>query len=272
MKEAVEATDILKIGKVTFKAVAGDIRDLQADVMVQPSGTSLAHQPMQASPWVIDSDVDGSITKALSVHQPFQLGDVIVTSAGTLKSKYLFSAVVIDWAHQNSSDTILSDKTVMSTAAKCIDIALALGIKSIAFTPWGTRVNVTEVSHVTALLLQSIASALQSRSGNLECVFLISRDPEHYKWFVDRAFVFQLTLDEVARFGRAINDLNLPQDTAASLIRLLGNLQHNVLSNVNIFLDKSQQVNQSGGVNLHSERDVHIDGDVIGRDRKDLST
>jgi O-acetyl-ADP-ribose deacetylase (regulator of RNase III) len=269
MKEALE---ILKVGKVAFKAINGDIRDLQADALVQPSGTSSVGQPMQASPWVIVSDADGSITKALSVHQPFQLGDVIVTPAGALKAKYLFSAIVIDWAHQDPFAQLLSDKIVTSTARKCIEVALALGIKSIAFTPWGTRVRATEASHVTALLIQSIASVLQTRSGNLEIVYLISREYEHYQWFLDRAFVFQIMFDQVAQFHRAINDLNLPQDASERLVRLLSNLQNNVLSNVNIFLDKSQQINQSGGVSLQSEGDVNVDGDVTGRDKMSSSS
>ena len=243
-----ESRDALQVGTVKFQAVLGDINDLQADALVQPSGTSLPEQPMQASPWVIEADHDGSISQALRVHRPFQLGDVLITPAGTLKAKYLFNAVVIDWGHQRSPHELLSPDVVVSTARKCIEVAAALGIKSIAFTPWGTRVGATEASQVTALLVQAIASAVQVRAGNLEVVYLISKNTEHYQWFLDRAFVFRVMFEQVDQLRQEIERLNLSERDNRQLQKLLGNLRHNLATTVNVFLGQSQLVARCASV------------------------
>ena len=59
-----------KVGRVAIKPVYGDITTLPADALVQPSGTSQRDWPMQAAPWVMESDTDGSIGRALSYHAP----------------------------------------------------------------------------------------------------------------------------------------------------------------------------------------------------------
>lgn len=224
-----EPQEILKIGNVTFQTIFGDIRNLRADAGVQPSGTSPEGHPMQASPWVIASDVAGSIAKALTAHYPFQLGDVIVTTAGNLDLKYLFSAVVIDWGQQRASDHLLSDDVIISTARKCIEIAVALRLKSIAFTPWGTRIGAMEAARITALMIQAITAELQVKSGNIEFVYLISNDPEHYQWFVDRAFVFQVMFNQLAQIHHEIGELNISRQDREHIFKLLANLQNNIV-------------------------------------------
>lgn len=248
-----ESKEVLQVGTVKFQAILGDIHDLQVDAVVQSSGTSLPGQPMQAAPWVISADIHGTVSQAFSVHQPFQLGDVLITPAGTLQAKYLFSAVVIDWGQQRLPPELLSPAVVTSTAHKCIEVAAALGIKSIAFTPWGTRVGVSEASHVTALLVQAIASAVQVKAGSLEVIYLVSKDAEHYRWFLDRAFVFQIMNKQVDQLRQKIEELNLTEHDKQSLQELVGNLQHN-LSTMTV-------------VNIASGGDVNIGGDVTGRDK-----
>ena len=259
-----EGDALLKIGRVSIRSMLGDVRDLEVDALVQPSGTSPQGHAMQASPWVIEADRDGSIFKALRAHHPFKLGEVIVTSAGSLKAKYLFSAVVIDWGHQGTDDRLLCSKIVTSTARRCIEIAAALRIKSIAFTPWGTRVGTIEAPQVTALLVQAIASALQEATEALESVYLISNNEEHYKWFVDRAFMFTVMFGQILQIRDEIDKLGLSRTVNERIEGLLGNLQHNLSSTVNIFLDQSKNIATGGGAFVQGS--VRAGGTFAGRD------
>lgn len=265
-----KTTEVLRIGNVNLQVLLGDVKELKADALVQPAGTSpLVTSGVEVASWVLGADSDGFILTALKAHLPFKLGEVIITPAGSLKAKYLFNAVVIDWGHQGSPNEILSDKIVIETARKCIDIALALGLESIAFTPWGTRVGVSEASRVTALLVQAIASALQSKSGALKWVYLISHNPEHYRWFIDRTFVFGVMHAQVNQIRSEIDKLDIPQPANQQLHNLLNGLQSNLSTTVNVFLDKSQQV--QGGVNI-TGGELEIKGDLVGRDHIDNSS
>lgn len=218
--------ELLKVGNVTIQTILGNIKDLHADAAVQPSGTS-QDEHLPASPWVIDADVDGSIAKALHTHAPFQLGDVIITPAGVLNFKYLFSAIAMDWGQQKLPARLIHEDIVVSTARKCIKIAIALGLESIVFTPWGTRIGAIDAAHVTALLLHAISAELQLNSGNLKFLYLISHNHDHYRWFMDRTFVFQVMFNQLAQLRNEINTLDLPESAREQILRNVTNIQNN---------------------------------------------
>ena len=237
-----------KVGNVTLRPVQIDIKTLQADALVQPSGTSKPGWPMQAAPWVIEADGDGSITQALSYHAPFTLGDVIITLPGPhLKARYLFHAVVVDWALEHPSKKLIIDSIVTSVAQKCISVAAALGLKSIAFTPSGTRIGAVEPAHITALLVQAVIAALQAEAGDLETVYLVSRDPEHFQWFVDRTFAFRIILDQLRQASDAIAALDIPDRSRENILAALQNAQRNVIVYTEVFSGAKYQVSIEEG-------------------------
>jgi O-acetyl-ADP-ribose deacetylase (regulator of RNase III) len=179
------------------------------------------------------------IAEGLKAHIPLQLNDVIITGAGTLQAKYLFSAVIIDWANQSGSGQLISEANVITTARKCISIAAAMGLHSIAFTPWGTRIGAIEAAEITAILIQSIISELDANPGNLKEVFLVSNQPEHYQWFIDRAFVFNIIYTQVEKIREQVGKLSLPKSERKRLLEMLDNLSDTVfVINENIAGDK----------------------------------
>jgi O-acetyl-ADP-ribose deacetylase (regulator of RNase III) len=221
-----KTNNAFSIGRVELIPMLGDITTLEADAVVQPGGTSV-HREIQVSPWasqMLEQELD-----AFSKHMPLQLGDVIVTHAGALSARYLFNAIVLDWGHQHPSGELVIDDVVASVARRCIKIAAALELRSIAFTPWGTRVSNRETSEVTALMVNAIVSQLQEDPGSLESVYLISNNPEHYHWFVDRAFVFQLLFAQVSQMRNTIENLDIPQSSRQQLIDLLEDFRANVV-------------------------------------------
>ncbi len=66
---------------------------------------------------------------------------------------------------------------------------------------------------------------------------------------------------EAQNINRSYTPDMAPQAPNVEVDRL--NIAH---SAVNVFLDKSQQVNQSGGVSMHSAGDTNVGGNVVGRD------
>ena len=226
-----EQTQGFLVGSTRLIPLLADITTLQADALVQPAGTSPAGESMvfQASPWVISADPDNTIARALSPHVPLQLGAVIITPPGALHARYLLHAVVIDWAGQHPTHQLIIDDVVSAAARKCIEVATALNLKSIAFTPWGTQAAGEAADRVTAIMMHAIVTQLQEQPSTLETVYLVSNVHAHYQWFVDRAFVFHLLFEQMARVKDEIRGLDIPQERRQHLLSLLDNLQQNVV-------------------------------------------
>ncbi len=261
---------VFKIGSVRLEPKLADITLLDVDAVVQPGGTSRAGESPQTSPWVIKADVDGSIARALQRHVPLQIGQVIVTPAGNLAAKYLLHAVVMDWALQHPSQQIVNDEVVASVVQKCLGIARALGVKSIAFTPWGTRVSQVEPAHITAIMLHAVANELQKPCGELEVVYLISNNPEHYQWFVDRAFIFGFLFNQLNQIQREIAALDVNSSHKNYLLSLLDNVRSNfVVYNEIIGGDKLAvgDIANAAGVAIGAASRVETSKGELGQDK-----
>lgn len=253
-----------QVGSVNLIPMLGDITQLEVDALIPPAGTSSYENLFiyQASPWVRNIDRDGLIEQALITHAPLELGRVIVTPAYHLSAKYLFHAIVVDWADTNSPRKLVKPEIVESAARICIELAAALGLKSIAFTPWGTRVERQSAAQVTAVMLQAITAQLHQTSGVLESIYLISNNPEHYQWFVDRTFVFHLLSEQVNEIQDSISELDIPEPSRKHLSELLNNLQDNVVVyNEIVGGDKITigDITDADGIAVGREAEAHID-------------
>src|SRR5262249_11261205 len=67
---------------------------------------------------------------------PLKLGDVVVTDAGRLRAKHVFHAVTINY----DTGEYVDDKVVARATQRCLEVADAMKIKSIAFPALGTGV------------------------------------------------------------------------------------------------------------------------------------
>ncbi|MFN2125137.1 MAG: hypothetical protein ACK2U0_07510 [Candidatus Promineifilaceae bacterium] len=142
---------------------------------------------------------------------------------------------------------------VVKAAQKCIAIAASLSIRSIAFLPWGTRVGASEAAHITALMIQALASALKYNAGNLEQVYLVSKNEIHYQWFVDRAFLFHLMNSQINDIREQIRSLDLSSDVQRRILDSLGNLSQTfIFANEVIGHDKISMgdIHDASGITL----------------------
>jgi O-acetyl-ADP-ribose deacetylase (regulator of RNase III) len=218
-----------RVGKTQLEPQMRDITLLEVDAVVQASGTSPLSWQIQLAPWVLSADADASVSAALARHAPLQLGQVIVTPAGSLKARYLLSAVVIDWANQGLAQQIVNDAVVEDAAKKCIRIASALGLKSIAFTPWGTRATHVDTAHVTAIMLSAIVNELAEETSVIEAVYLVSNNPEHYQWFVDRCFVFEILHRQIKQLRQEVVGLDVTVAQKERILSLLDKVHANFI-------------------------------------------
>ena len=227
-----QADDGFLIGGVRLLPMLGDITKLEADAVVQSGGTSVKDE-IHLSSWVFQAG-QKELGAALSRHAPMQLGEVIVSHAGALSARYLFTAIVIDWGRQHPSNSLIVDEVITSVAQRCIRIATALGLKSIAFTPWGTRVTGRQASEITALMVNAIISQILDEAGSLERVYLVSHRKKHYEWFVDRAFVFEMLLGQVSQMNQILEELDIPAAQQERLRTLMDNMRHNMAISIEI--------------------------------------
>ena len=252
-----ENTDSFKIGNVQLKPVLQDMKALEADALVQSTSSNGSRDYTYIAGWAEEADKDSTISKSLMQHKPFKLGDVIVVSAGELRAKYLFSAIVIDRVAESRSGVALDEKVIDETAKKCIRIAASLGLESIAFTPWGTRAAGGEAARITAIMLNAIVQAVHDYSGDLRFVYLVSNNTEHYKWFLDRSFVVNMFATQIAQVKNTVSNLQIPVDQKLHIEQMLNNITNNIImyQSVEGDLIKTGNISDNTGV-------------IIGRDAK----
>jgi O-acetyl-ADP-ribose deacetylase (regulator of RNase III) len=120
------------IGDATFAVTYSDITSVSADALVSSDDNYLS----------MGGGVSAAIARgagpALIVdarkHIPLRLGDVVVTSAGELAAKYVFHGVTIDRTCMAPADT----DTIRRITRKCLELAVVLGVREIAFPALGT--------------------------------------------------------------------------------------------------------------------------------------
>lgn len=120
------------IGDATFSITYGDITSVSADALVSSDDNYLS---MGGGVSMAIAHAAGSmLTVDARKHIPLALGDVAVTSAGKLAAKYVFHGVTIDKTRMAYADA----GTIRRITRKCLEIAVMLGVREIAFPALAT--------------------------------------------------------------------------------------------------------------------------------------
>jgi hypothetical protein len=96
-------------------------------------------------------------------------------------------------------------------------------------------------------MVQAVVKGLQAAFGNLETLYLVSHDPQHYQWFMDRAFVFRIVLDQLRQATDAIEALDIPDAARERILTALQNAQRNVVVYTEVFGGAKYQVDIEEG-------------------------
>jgi O-acetyl-ADP-ribose deacetylase len=152
----------------------GDICDLEVDAIVNPANLSL---------WMA-TGVGGAIKRAggdeiefAAVRQaPVELGESIVTTAGTLAARAVIHAVSLDRVRRTSGPVI--DQAVRSAMARAREIDAA----SIAFPALGTGVGGFPLEEAARVTISAVRDELE-RSPGIEHVIFALRGAAAYEAF-----------------------------------------------------------------------------------------
>src|SRR6186997_956808 len=152
----------------------GDICELEVDAIVNPANLSL---------WMA-TGVGGAIKRAggdeiefAAVRQaPVELGESIVTPAGTLAARAVIHAVSLDRVRRTSGPVI--EQAVRSAMAR----AREMDARSVAFPALGTGVGGFPLEEAARVMLSAVRDELE-RSPGIEHVIFALRGAAAYEAF-----------------------------------------------------------------------------------------
>ncbi len=152
----------------------GDICVLEVDAIVTPASPSL---------WM-SSGIGGALKRAggdaiefAAVRQgPREVGDAVVTGAGTLAARAVIHAVSLDRGHRTSTAAL--EAAVRSAMARAREI----GVASIAFPAMGTGIGGYPLDEAAAITVATVRDELEA-SPAIEHVIFALRGAAPYEAF-----------------------------------------------------------------------------------------
>lgn len=175
------------INNSTIRIVFGNILDSQAEVIVNSSGSKmtmsggLTKAIRQAGGDVIRDDAQRKL--------PVNVGDVVVTTAGRLRQKYVFHCITIDKSldHSNTPNWISNDDIhqyiLGHSIDKCFQLLQAMELKSIAFPAIGAGAAGIPFDMVARMMSEAITRNLRKTNKSIKVeVYLFDRFEEMNQW------------------------------------------------------------------------------------------
>ena len=197
-----------QFGKSRLIIKFGDLTSAVTDVIVSSDDAYLSMGGgVSASILRAGGDV---IARDARKNVPCQMGDVIVTSAGKLKAKYVFHAITIDWSQK---DEFTVEKSINSIIKKSLNVLSVLGLKSIAFPAIGTgaaRYSLEDVAHFMSM---AISEFLSNSDEELE-IYIYLMDRYGRRTAIDYIVFFEQFYRRMFTSGVDIAEVN-PAETEA---------------------------------------------------------
>lgn len=253
-----------KINQTTFRVCYGDITKLEIGAVVSSDDNYLT----------MGGGVSMAIARAggMSVREdarkfvPLKIGEVAVTTAGTLPAKYVFHAVTIDYdklVYPNADYVEQATRT-------CLELADTLHVRSIAFPALGTGVGGFPFQIAADCMTRAIAEYLME-STNLELVILTLFAREGVKEsdlniFYERAVALATVSTQSKKLGLMLAELDkiVTKANRADLRHLVNNLRgelvkaESVLSEHPRDFEHFEQIEKASGISGISLRAIEV--------------
>ena len=175
------------INNSTVKIIFGNILDSLAEVIVNSSGSQIT--------------MSGGLTKAIRMaggeeirndaqrKLPVSIGDVVVTTAGKLRQKYVFHCITIDTSFDRSntpkdiSEEDIHQYIIGHGIDKCFQLLHAMDLKSIAFPAIGAGGAGIPFGKVAKVMTDAIARNLRKTNKSLTVeLYLLDCRGEKEPW------------------------------------------------------------------------------------------
>jgi len=158
----------MKIGKTRLEIVRVNIAELDVEGIVNPANNML---------WMgggISSEIrkaggDSIETEALE-KAPSDIGEAVVTGAGSLKARWIIHAVI---SNQNLS---ASEEAIRKAVTACLSKASKIGCKSLAFPVLALGTHDLEVHVIINITIDETVKYLVNEKHSLKYVVFVDRD------------------------------------------------------------------------------------------------
>jgi O-acetyl-ADP-ribose deacetylase (regulator of RNase III) len=161
---------VYRLGKSDLVLRFGDITTSKAQVLVSSDDYFLSMGGGVSA--TIRMAGGNTISLDAAKQIPLQVGDVAVTTAGTLPARFVFHAVTLGPGGATTS----TEEIIRGTTAKCLALLKPLGVSSIAFPAIGAGTAGFNMDDVAVHMAEIIATVLLARSDRIEAtIYLFDR-------------------------------------------------------------------------------------------------
>lgn len=209
-----------KFNNSTVKVIFGDMLQSKAEVLLISGSVGL---PMVGGlPGLVKSRCGQSVAVDASKHPAARLGDVIVTSAGNLRAKYLFQAVTVTnysevLPHRDTVDDVKVYEYIVGHAiAKSFRLLAAMDLTSIAMPCLGLGMANMPIEAVAKITAKTISRCLARTNKSMEVEIYIHDTYDvysrfdylaYFEWFAAYALMMKKDVER---------DVNIDSDTSES--------------------------------------------------------
>lgn len=175
------------INNSTIKIVFGDITKSQTDVIVNSCGSKLT---MSGGLSLVIREAGGDVIREDAQSKlPVNIGDVLVSTAGSLPHKYVFHCITIDKSQDHSntpkgiSESEIDQYIIGHSIDKCFQLLQAMDLESIAFPSIGAGRAGIPFDKVSAVMSESIARNLRKTNRSIKVeLYLLDRFKKMEQW------------------------------------------------------------------------------------------
>ena len=194
-----------QINQSLFRVAYGDITDLSVEAIVSSDDTYLSMGGGVS--YAIASKAGDELRAEARKHVPLQVGDVVATSAGKLAARYVFHAATLDYERM-----VMPNEAIVGQATeRCLKLAEALGVRTIAFPALGTGVGGFPFEVAAETMLKAIVDHLSARTDiELVVLSLWTRDgvqTSDLNFFYERAVGIASVLAESQSLTALVGEL-----------------------------------------------------------------
>jgi len=165
----------MRIGNCEIKIVQGDITDIAVESIVNAANNKLLMGGGVAG--AIKRKGGASIEDEAVRKGPIEIGQAAVTSAGTLKARYVIHAATMGLDHKTDEIKI---RNSCRSALKAAD---ELKVKSIAFPALGCGVGGFPLKASAKIMAQEVMKHLREAKTSLEEIIFCMHEKEAYEIF-----------------------------------------------------------------------------------------
>ena len=166
----------------------GDILDSDAEVLVS-SDDSLVTMGGGVSASIRRKEGTGAIEYDARKKVPAEIGDIVVSTAGTLPQKYIFHAITIGFINNSSLKSLpveeVHDYIIRNSVTKCLSIMRYLNVTSIAFPTIGGGTARIPYSRIAFTMSRAISDFLKRTNASYQVYLYIydqDENPDYIKY------------------------------------------------------------------------------------------